>query len=157
MFNFFKKKKESTTKQQAFISDMTARADELVAMFNERLDNALDYSVASLQVLDDEILSLFHENLHDTNEDMLDDIITQAGSYIFEVARTNFGGAYYWYDKLSQPILVTGQPKFEISILAFEKVKQRIQNGDEDNIPFYLKGYINHVQSAKKGDKALVT
>ena len=79
MFNFFKKKKESTTKQQAFISDMTASTDELVVVFNERLDNALDYSIASLQVLDDEILSLFHENLHDTDEDMLDDIITQAG------------------------------------------------------------------------------
>ncbi|MCC9043212.1 hypothetical protein LNQ81_11080 [Myroides sp. M-43] len=67
--------------------------------------------------------------------------LTEAiGAYVFEVAKRNFGGRYYWYDDLNQPIFVTGQPKFEASLLAFEKVKGRIKNGYEDNIPFFFEG-----------------
>ena len=110
-----------------------------------------------MAVLDDEILSVFSENKDDMDSGMLEDIIAQAGSYIFEVARRNYGGKYYWYDQLNQPILVTGQPEFEISILAFEKVKQRIENGNEDNIPFFFAGYSERVKKGKKGDKAMIT
>ena len=63
----------------------------------------------------------------------------------------HFGGKYFWYDKLNQPILVTGQPDFEASILAFEKVKGRLENGREDNIPFYFKGYIERVKNKESG------
>jgi len=66
------------------------------------------------------------------------DFIAQAGSYIFEVARRNLGGKYFWYDRLNQPIFVTGIPIFEISLLAFDKVKMRIENGKEDNIPYFF-------------------
>ena len=80
----------------------------------------------------------------------------QAGSYVFEVARRNYGGKYYWYDQMNQPILVTGQPNFEISIIAFDKVKMRIENGKEDKIPFYFNGYEERVKAGKSGDKALI-
>lgn len=53
--------------------------------------------------------------------------------------------------------MVTGQPNFEISILAFEKVKQRIENGNEDNIPFFFAGYSERVKKGTRGDKALIT
>ncbi|WP_218915997.1 hypothetical protein [Siansivirga zeaxanthinifaciens] len=110
-----------------------------------------------MTILDEEILSLFSENKDDMDSGMLEDIILQAGSYIFEVARRNYGGKYYWFDQLNQPILVTGQPDFEISILAFEKVKQRIKNGTEDNIPFFFAGYSERVKKGKKGDRAMIT
>jgi hypothetical protein len=48
--------------------------------------------------------------------------------------------------------LKTGLPDFEISILTFGKVKNRIVNGDEDNIPYFFKGYSERVRNAKKGD-----
>ncbi|MOA16306.1 hypothetical protein D3C78_1365140 [compost metagenome] len=73
-----------------------------------------------------------------------------AGCYIFEVARRNYGGKYYWVQESKQPVLVTGEPDFSISILAFDKVKERILNGQEDNIPYYFEGYIHAVQKGKE-------
>ncbi|WP_350287748.1 hypothetical protein [uncultured Croceitalea sp.] len=164
IFDFFKKKTNAKTNenpidetQLEFIEKSTNNAERLISSFNERLDDGLDYSESSLNVLDEEILSLFSENKDDMDSGMLEDIIAQAGSYIFEVARRNYGGKYYWYDQLNQPILVTGQPNFEISILAFEKVKQRIENGNEDKIPFFFAGYSERVKKGAKGDKVLIT
>ncbi len=164
IFNFFKKKSNEKNNespideaQREFIEKSTNNAERLISSFNERLGNRLDYSESSLTFLDDEILSLFSENKNNMDSGMLEEIIAQAGSYIFEVARRNYSGKYYWHDQLNQPILVTGQPNFEISILAFEKVKQRIENGNEDNITFFFAGYSERVKKGVKGDKALIT
>jgi len=159
LFDFFKKKSVQPAvdeDQLAFIQDSTANAERLIEGFNERLDNELDYSEQSLSTLDAllENLSDFAEQMDD---EMKSDLIAQAGSYVFEVARRNYGRKYYWYDEMNQPILVTGQPHFEISLLAFEKVKQRIENGKEDNIAFFFQGYSERVKQAKQGDKALIT
>ncbi|UUZ81047.1 hypothetical protein LJK88_41015 [Paenibacillus sp. P26] len=73
-----------------------------------------------------------------------------AGSYIFEVARRNYGGQYFWEQDRNQPVLVTGEPEYSVSIFAFDKVKGRIQNGKEDEIPYYFDGYIEAVKKGKK-------
>lgn len=52
---------------------------------------------------------------------------------------------------------MTGQPDFEISILAHKKVKDRIAYGADENIPFYFKGYADRVKLGKKGDKVLIS
>jgi len=56
------------------------------------------------------------------------------GSYIFEVARKNFSGQYYWNYEKEQPVLVTGKPSYSISLCAFYKVKARLENGQEDDV-----------------------
>jgi hypothetical protein len=137
-----------------FTQQMITEADECVEHFSVRFGK-LDYSVESLKIVD-EILAEASDFVDEMEEDAVRGITQSLGTYIFEVARRNFGGKYYWYDKLQQPILVTGQPHFEISILAIEKVKGRLKNGPEDNIPFYFKGYIERVTNAKTGDKALI-
>ena len=141
--------------QQGFIQDMTNNAERIVSAYNEMLGGTLDYSVKSLTVLD-ELLEQFHQNKDDVDDEMKSDLIGQAGGYIFEVARRNYGGRYFWFDQLNEPILVTGQPIFEISITAFDKVRMRIENGKEDNIPFYFKGYEERVKRGQEGDKALI-
>lgn len=122
--------------------------------FNRRFKNEIDYSEKSLIYID-EILEETHQNLPQLKEDEKQWIINIIGSYIFETARRNFGGKYYWYERGNQPILVTGQPTFEISILAFEKTKGRIENGKEDSIPFFFEGYSSRVKNAKKGESVL--
>lgn len=165
-FNFFKNKPNKDDIQQSesnqidesqreFIQDMTSNAERIVEAYNEALGGTLDFSVNSLHVLD-ELLEQFHQNKDEVDEEMLNDLIGQAGGYIFEVARRNFGGKYYWYEQMNQPIFVTGQPKFEISIIAFDKVKMRLENGQEDNIPFYFKGYVERVLEGIEGDNALI-
>ncbi|RCX23867.1 hypothetical protein DFP94_1011471 [Fontibacillus phaseoli] len=106
-----------------------------------------DFSVESLQAVDDilEELSDF-----EMDEEMLDSVSSMAGCYIFEVARRNFGGEYFWIEKKEQPVLITGEPDFSISLYAFDKVKGRIENGKEDHIPFYFDGFISAVEKGRR-------
>ncbi|WP_410768954.1 hypothetical protein [Fontibacillus sp. BL9] len=106
-----------------------------------------DFSVESLQSVDDIL-----EELSDFEMDgeMLHSVSSMAGCYIFEVARRNFGGEYFWIEEREQPVLITGEPDFSISLYAFDKVKGRIQNGKEDHIPFYFEGYISAVEKGRR-------
>ncbi len=163
LFDFLKgkNKKDETLNntmndsQKEFIKDMSTNANRICEAYNKMLDGSLNFSIESLSALD-ELLEQFHQNRNDVDNEMKNDLICQAGGYIFEVARRKFGGKYYWLDQSSQQLLVTGQPKFEISITAYEKVKMRIENGKEDAIPFYFKGYVERVTKGKVGDKTLI-
>lgn len=132
--------------ENEFTLDMMKSADFFVEWMQEMY--VLDYTVESLQLVD-EALEEASDHYDEMSEERQKTLIGSAGSYIFEVARRNFGGKYYWYDKFNQPILVTGQPEFEVSILAYEKVKGRLENGKEDNIPFYFAGYVERVKERK--------
>ncbi len=137
--------------QQEFISKATTNAEKIVRAFNTKYDGAFDYSIRSLNVLDS-LIEDFSDFADLSDEEMIDDFCAQAGSYILEVARRSYGGVYFWEDNLRQPMLKTGFPEFEVSILTFEKVKNRIVNGDEDNIPYFFKGYSERIRKAVKGD-----
>jgi len=47
-------------------------------------------------------------------------------------------------------------PDFQVSIRAWEKVRGRLTNGKEDNIPFYVAGYKEHIEQGKKGDFIMI-
>lgn len=147
LLNFFKTKKTiEITKEERmqFTNDMQANAEMLVKQFVNIVN--LDFSVESLEPLDliiEENTSVYKNSDKETKRKM----IIKIGAYVFEVARRNFGGVYYWYERLDQPILVTGQPEFEMSLLAYEKVKNRFENGYEDNIPFFFSGYVQGVRN----------
>ncbi len=158
IFDRFKKSKKERKEQSKvdttdqlddFTIDIMKSADFFVSNTSNRFPG-LDYSVKSLEQVDNalEEASDFYDEM--TSEQQ-QNIISTTGSYVFEVARKNFGGKYFWYDKLNQPIFVTGQPEFEVSILVFEKVKGRLENGKEDNIPFYFAGYIERVKNKQSG------
>lgn len=140
--------------QQEFISKATSNAERIVRAFNTKYDGAFDYSIRSLNVLDS-LIEDFSDFADLSDEDIIDDFCVQTGSYILEVARRNYGGIYFWEDDLKQPMLKTGFPNFEISLLTFVKVKKRIVNGDEDNIPYFFKGYSERIRKAEKGEVVL--
>jgi len=109
-----------------------------------------DYSIESLEMVDQHIQEM---GQYDLNEEMIYNICSMVGCYIFETTRKNYGGKYYWIKKEEQPVLVAGEPDFTVSMKAWEKVKDRLLNGEEDNIPFYIAGYKEHVNIGlnKKG------
>lgn len=157
LFDFFKKGDKKENEKEVvdeFTQQMIDTSSQCVNRFQDRFPG-LNFSVESLKAVDN-ILEEVIEFKEEMNEGQINNVIQTVGAYIFEVARKNFGGRYFWYDHLNQPILVTGQPNFEISLLAFEKVKGRIQNGKEDNIPFFFQGYVERVTKAKPGDKAMI-
>jgi len=153
LFDFFSKKKTqiSDEDRQQLAEEMSANANLLVKQFKD--NTILDYSVESLKSLDlliEENSEFYKGADNETKRKM----IIKIGSYIFEVARKNFGGQYYWYNRLDQPILVSGQPEFEMSLLSYEKVKGRFENGYEDNIPSFFEGYIEGIK--KKSSQMIV-
>lgn len=159
IFDFFTKKengrqteKKVTANQgemDDYTKDMIKSADFFVRSNVDRF-KGLDFSVKSLTIVDN-ILEEASDFYGEMSDEQKQNLISTVGSYVFEVARRNFGGKYFWYDQLNQPILVTGQPDFEASILVFEKVKGRLENGAEDNIPFYFAGYVEKVKSKQSG------
>ncbi|QRG65925.1 hypothetical protein [Brevibacillus choshinensis] len=119
-------------------------AESFVNNFSDK--GNFDYSVQSLRKLDEMLEELCQYQIDD---DTLDSVSSMAGSYIFEVARRNYGGLYFWVQERDQPVLVTGEPEYSISIFAFDKVRGRIRNGKEDDIPYYFDGYIEAVEKGK--------
>ena len=148
LFDFFRKNKQpvemTEESYKEFANDIKANAEALVNQFSSV--EGLDFSVDSLHLLDEVIAenTAFYKEGDDETKRIM---VMKIGSYVFEVARRNFGGRYFWYDRLSQPILVTGRPEFEMSLLAYEKVKGRFENGAEDNIPFFFGGYVDGVKN----------
>jgi hypothetical protein len=138
----------------AFTQAMIALAAEGVDFFEARFDG-FDYSVASIAIVE-ELLGEASDYYENMSAERQDQVVEQVGAYIFEVARRNFGGQYFWYDAGQQPILVTGLPLFEISLLAYDKVRGRLKKGPEDDIPFFFAGYATRVQAAQPGDKAMI-
>ena len=143
-----------STGNDPFTQAMVELAAECVDFFETRFEG-FDYSVASLAVID-ELLQEASDYLPGMAVERVDQIVEQVGAYVFEVARRNFGGIYLWYDAREQPLLVTGLPEFEISLLAYDKVRGRLENGPEDNIPYFFEGYAERVRNAKPGDKAMI-
>ncbi|WP_163853637.1 hypothetical protein [Paenibacillus elgii] len=125
--------------------DIILTAESFTKNFSDK--GNFDFSVDSLRNVDDILEELGGFELDDN---ILDSVSSMAGSYIFEVARRNYGGKYYWIQERKQPVLVTGEPEFSISIMAFEKVRSRIQNGKEDEIPYYFDGYIQAIEKGKE-------
>ena len=153
LFDFLKKDKQREPLDE-FTKQMVEESLQFIDLFKERFIG-LDFTVKSLTIVDT-ILEEVADFQVEMDEMQRKTIIQKTASYIFEVARKNYGGRYYWYDQLTQPILVTGQPDFEISLLALEKVKGRLKNGKEDNIPYFFQGYVERVVNAKPGDKAMI-
>lgn len=137
------------------MKDIIHTADSFVKNFSGNSDfpfigrDSLDYSVESLKAVDQLLEELGDLGM---DEDSLFNAASMIGCYVFETARKNYGGEYLWVNGEQQPVLVAGLPDFQVSIRAWEKVRGRITNGMEDNIPFYIAGYKEHIAQAKKGD-----
>ncbi|MDR0229364.1 MAG: hypothetical protein LBI72_09910 [Flavobacteriaceae bacterium] len=156
VFKFFNKEGQkevqlgSSDIECLFSKEIASKAAYFVTSHAERFDE-LDYSVESLKVVDN-ILDDIACHYEDIDATILHIIVTLTSSYIFEVAKRNFGGKYYWYEELQQPIFVTSKPHFEVSLLVFEKVKRRLKYGYDDHIPLFFDGFVksvNQEESAK--------
>ncbi len=134
--------------------DIVSTAESFTKNFSDK--GKFDYSFESLEAVE-ELLEEMSDFVVDDEETMYN-VCTMVGSYVFEVARRNYGGEYFWISDEEQPILEAGRPDFAVSIKAWEKVRGRLEHGEEDNIPFYIAGYKEHVEKgmSQKGYTALI-
>ncbi len=128
------------------MDDIIETAEKFIADLQEHFESPLDYSVESLKEVD-KMLGAFGET--ELTEDELYNTSCSVGCYIFEAARRNYGGQYFWIQEEEQPVLVAGRPDFSVEIKVWEKVRGRLLNGEEDNIPFYIAGYKEHIEIGK--------
>ena len=154
IFNLFNRKRKGVPKD--YKNRQSQLAEEMAELFNGTYDGKLDFSTSSLAILD-EILDICSNNQDDIEVFEKRKIVEQSGAYLFEVIRRNFGGTYHWSDVLSQPILVTDKTSAKVSLLAYKKVEDRIEKGIHESILFYFKGYLERLNTVKRGDKILIT
>ena len=139
---------------EKLMSDILLTAKNFSENFTECGD--FDFSVESLEAVDRLLDELSGYGL---NEAALLDASSMIGSYVFEVARRNYGGEYFWIEEEQQPLLTAGLPDYRISIKAWEKVRGRLTKGKEDNIPFYIDGFRQYAEKGaqeKPGYAALI-
>jgi hypothetical protein len=137
-----------------FAQQIARTADEAVAMWQDGAGVALDYSEASLAVVD-EILEEVASDVEEMTPEQTECLVQDFGCYILEVARRQFGGRYYWFEQRDQPVLVVGEPSFRVALLAWDRVRARLGGDPADNIPFFFAGFAERVRYAEPGVDAL--
>jgi len=127
-------------------------AAQAVAALQSRTGGRLDYSEASLSVIEDALAECCQ---YPISEDLRSKIVQQFGCYVLEVARRQFGGEYRWYEKGQQPILIVGEPAFHVAMMTWDKVRGRLSGDTADNIPFFYAGFAEQALSAAPGTRVL--
>ncbi|OWT72887.1 MULTISPECIES: hypothetical protein [unclassified Achromobacter] len=136
---------------QQEIQRLAAKAQ---ADFNDRAEGKLDFSEASLQVVE-EMLAEASTYRDDLSPKAVEGIVTRFGCYILEVGRQQFGGTYSWLEERNQPVLVVGDADNHTAIATWNKVRGRLGGDAGDNIPFFFEGFAHRVRNPTSVSKAL--
>jgi hypothetical protein len=138
----------------ALTEQIARAAAKAVEMSDTRDRGALDFSEASLQVVEqlvEEAAAFFKEMTPEQRAILAQDI----GCYILEVARREFGGRYAWFEEQNQPVLVVGEPTFRVALMTWDLVRGRLTGDPAHNIRFLYAGFAERVRSAEPGTDVL--
>jgi hypothetical protein len=151
VFSLFKKKPKLNNEANQDLSLMLFdNPDDPVRGHNFFHNKSMDFTIESLEILDEYLESLRPEL---PENDELVKITLRAGSYIGEVVRKNSAIKYNWLEfkeaeKLNPQITGLGFGLGTTAILWAEpdnfvfplaKVLKRLENGSEDNVHFFAK------------------
>jgi hypothetical protein len=129
-------------------------AAQAVKQLQGRAKEKLDYSVSSLQVVE-EILDEVARNNANIKAQEIEALIELVGCYILEVGYREHGGEFSWYEEGQQPVLIVGEPTFHVAIMSFDKVRGRISGDLGDNIPFFYEGFTERAKLGTHGTRAV--
>ncbi|WP_423372148.1 hypothetical protein [Burkholderia sp. LMG 32019] len=129
-------------------------AAQALADFNDRAEGKLDFSEASLQVVE-ELLAEASMYRNDLPSETVDGIVTRFGCYILEVGRQQFGGTYSWLEERNQPVLVVGSPQNHTALGTWDRVRGRLSGDTGDNVPFFFEGFAERVRTSPGEGRAL--
>ncbi|HYP34630.1 MAG TPA: hypothetical protein VES00_22370 [Burkholderiaceae bacterium] len=138
----------------AIHEEVLATAERAVAALQERAGGRLDWSVASLKVVD-EMLVEVSEYVADLDEAVVTGLVQQLGCYVLEVGRRAFGGEYFWHEEGEQPVLVVGEPEAHVALMTWSKVTGRITGDAGDDIVFFFDGFAAKAARPEPGSNVL--
>ncbi|MBO9880710.1 hypothetical protein [Xanthomonas sp. D-109] len=130
------------------------KADLAVEQFQDRAGGRLDYSIDSLLVVE-EMLDEASEYVGQMPPTDIVALVQLLGSYFLNVAHTAHGGEFVWHQERDQPVLVVGEPNFHVALMAFTRVRGRLNGNKADNILFFYQGFDERVRSALPGTRVL--
>ncbi|RMI33615.1 hypothetical protein [Nocardia stercoris] len=135
-------------------TDIATAAEQAVAMSRDRDGQVLDYSEASLAIVED-LLAEISSYAADMTEVEVQTLAECVGCYVLEVGRRACGGRYQWFDQREQPVLVVEGPGICIAMITWDRVRGRIKGDPGDNIPFFYAGFARRARAAEPGTDAL--
>ena len=138
----------------AILEEVTATAERAIVSLQQRAGGRLDYSIASLQAVD-EMLVEVSEYVADLDEAVVTGLVQQLGCYVLEVGRRAFGGDYFWHEEGEQPILVVGEPAAHVALMTWSKVVGRLTGDEGDDIVFFFDGFATKAAAPEPGTKVL--
>ncbi|MCC3316788.1 hypothetical protein [Nocardia africana] len=135
-------------------TDIVSAAERAVALSKARDGQVLDYSEASLAIVED-LLAEISSYAADMTDTEVQTLVECFGCYVLEVGRRAHGGRYQWFDQREEPILVVEGPDFRIAMITWGRVRGRIEGDPGDNIPFFYDGFAQRVRAAEPATDAL--
>ncbi len=126
------------------------KAKRTVDQLRDRSNDSLDYSEASLSMVD-EMLAEASDFFADMPDEQIEALVNMLGCYVLEVGRREFGGQYYWHDGRDLPVLVVGEPQYKIAMATFDKIHGRLSGDESDDIPFFYQGFASRARNAEPG------
>ena len=136
------------------LEEVLASADRAVASLQARAGGRLDWSVASIEAVD-EMLEEASAYVGELDEDVVTGLVQQVGCYVLEVARRAYGGTYYWHPEGEQPVLVVGEPDAHVAIMTWSKVVGRLTGDVGDNLPFFFDGFAEKAAAPEPGSSVM--
>ena len=134
--------------------DVTTTTDGAVRAYEELTKGRLDYTAASLAVVD-EVLDQLAQYVPQMTPDQVGVVVSDFGCYVLEVARRANGGALRWFDQRKQPVLAVGEPSFRIALATWDTVEARLRGDEGASIPFLYDGFVRRSKTACPGEDAL--
>ena len=138
----------------AIQEEVAAAAARAVASLQARAGGRLDFSIASLAVVD-EMLVEVSGYVADLDEAVVTGLVQQLGCYVLEVGRQAFGGEYFWHDEGEQPILVVGEPAAHVALMTWSKVVGRLTGDVGDDIVYFFNGFAQKAEHPVAGTNVL--
>lgn len=134
--------------------DVVDTAKRAVDTFHDRSNGGLDFSEASLSIVED-MLAEASGYAEEMPQSQISSLVQLLGCYILEAARTQYGGEYAWLDDTRGPVLVVGAPETHIAIATWSKVRGRLSGDPADNIPFFYQGFSDLARTLPTGKHML--
>lgn len=134
--------------------EVARMADEAFEIARTLTGVALDFSVPSLQVIDG-LIAAYAAEYDKLSETQKGQVAQRFSCYFLEVARRHMGGTYKWYRDVPQPTLVVGEPRFHLSILAWDRVEGALKGRKDNDLVRYYAALVERVRTAQPGTNAI--
>ncbi|MDP3151245.1 MAG: hypothetical protein Q8N23_01160 [Archangium sp.] len=115
---------------------------------------SLDYSEKSIPRVESALAAVAEhfDSLDDAGKALT---AQRFGCYLLVVGQRTYGGRYQWNEERNQPVLVVGEPNYRVAIITWDKVTERLEGDQTDDITFFWAGFAMRAKAKTAGSDFL--